>query len=253
MCGRFTQIATWAEVWAFSQPLTLTLPEEPTEPAYNIAPTQQAWVIASDGKGGAKAGRMRWGLIPHWAKDIKSGLATFNARIETAATKPTFRSSFATRHCLVPASGSYEWVRTGAAKQAWYIHPAGAPLMFFAGLWDRWVSPAGDALLSFSILTEPAEGAIAELHQRRPLVIDRENAQEWLACSVEASLRISGGSAPSLHWHPVGHEVGNSIADGAFLIIDKRGFLRLTPRFDFPSERTIESLNRPGFLGGCFH
>lgn len=110
MCGRFTQATPWAAVRAFSEPLTLTLPAEPLEPSYNIAPTQQAWVIASDGKGGGKAGQMRWGLVPHWAKDIKCGLATFNARIETAATKPTFRTSFAARHCLVPASGYYEWV-----------------------------------------------------------------------------------------------------------------------------------------------
>jgi putative SOS response-associated peptidase YedK len=95
------------------------------------------------GAGGAKVGSMRWGLVPGWADSAASRLSTFNARIESAATKPTFRQVLGRRHCLVPASGYYEWVGRWRAKQPWYIRPANDPLMFFAGLWDRWQSPAG--------------------------------------------------------------------------------------------------------------
>lgn len=218
MCGRFTQIATWAEVWAFSQPLALTPPAEPLEPRYNIAPTQQAWIIASDGKGGGKAGQMRWGLIPHWAKDIKSGVSTFNARIETAAIKPTFRSSFGKRHCLVPAGGYYEWAGEGVKKQPWYIYPTDGALMFFAGLWDRWISPHGEALLSFSVLTEPAEGPLAELHQRRPVFIPPNRASEWLSCSRLDPDGAGRRDSPSLAWHRVGSQIGRAKAAGPSLI-----------------------------------
>ena len=171
MCGRFTQAMPWSAVWAFSQPLALAVPDEPLVPRYNIAPTQSAWVIASDGHGGAKAGTMRWGLVPHWGKDLKLGLSSFNARIETAAAKPTFRQAFERRHCLLPASGYYEWVSAGKAKQPWYIRPVDAPMMLFAGLWDRWQSPDGTTLLSFTVLTQAADGELASLHDRRPVMV----------------------------------------------------------------------------------
>lgn len=219
MCGRFTQAMPWSAVWAFSQPLVLAMPDEPLVPRYNVAPTQSAWVIASDGHGGAKAGKMRWGLVPHWAKDLNSGLATFNARIETAATKPTFRQAFERRHCLLPASGYYEWVSAGKAKQPWYIRPVDAPMMLFAGLWDRWQSPDGTTLLSFTVLTQAADGELASLHDRRPVMVPPSKIGEWLAAgagSVERLVTRAGGT--ELAWHRVGKEVGNARAEGASLI-----------------------------------
>ncbi|HEX5756142.1 MAG TPA: SOS response-associated peptidase family protein, partial [Arenimonas sp.] len=87
MCGRYTNHASWAEVLAFSQPLQLTVPDAAIEPRYNIAPSQSAWVLAADGDGGAKAGHMQWGLVPHWAKDAKGSYSTINARAETIASK----------------------------------------------------------------------------------------------------------------------------------------------------------------------
>jgi len=219
MCGRFSQATPWSEVWAFSQPLVLSVPAEPIVPRYNIAPTQLAWVIASDGQGGAKAGAMRWGLVPHWAKDSKSGFATFNARIETAATKPTFRQAFERRHCLVPVSGYYEWVGEGREKQPWYIHPAEGSVMFLAGLWERWVSPAGESVLSFTVLTEPAEGEMAALHLRKPVMIQAALAPEWLNADAHAAADVLARVRPAaLQWHTVGSKVGNARADGEELI-----------------------------------
>ena len=213
MCGRFTQAVPWSAVWAFSQPLVLAVPDEPLQPRYNIAPTQSAWVIAGDGRGGAKVGTMRWGLIPHWTKELKAGLATFNARIESAATKPTFRQSFERRHCLVPASGYYEWVGEGKDKQPWYIHPVDAPLMLFAGLWDRWVSPEGEALLSFTVLTDAADGELTTLHDRRPVMLQPEQAATWLDAARWRDEPRDFGEPPALEWHPVGREVNNARND----------------------------------------
>jgi len=194
------------------------VPEEPLLPRYNIAPTQLAWTIASDGKGGLKAGVMRWGLVPHWTKELKSGLATFNARIESAATKPTFRQAFERRHCLVPVSGYYEWVGDGKAKQPWYIHPAEAPLMFLAGLWERWASPIGD-LLSFTVLTEPAEGELKALHDRKPIIISPEMASQWLDALAHRSVEVlAQARSPRLLWHQVGTAVGNARLEGKQLI-----------------------------------
>lgn len=218
MCGRFTQGIPWSEVWAFLQPLGLAVPEEPLRPRYNIAPAQAAWVIASDGLGGARVGSMRWGLIPHWTKYLKSSLATFNARIESAATKPTFRQSFERRHCLVPASGYYEWVGEGKDKQPWYIHPVDAPLLFFAGLWDRWVSPDGEALLSFTVLTEAADGELSKLHDRRPVMLQPEHAAVWFDATRWRDEQHALGEPPALAWHPVGREVNNARIDNEGLI-----------------------------------
>lgn len=219
MCGRFTQAAPWSAVWAFSQPLVLSISEDALVPRYNIAPTQEAWVIADNGRGGAKAGRMRWGLVPHWAEDLKLGAATFNARLESAATKPTFRHAFARRHCLVPASGYYEWVGVGKAKQPWYIHPDRDPVLLFAGIWDRWMSPNGTSLLSFSILTTAAEGDLASLHDRRPVVLSADLAPAWLTPDQHSPFDVlASATPPLLRWYAVGTAVGDARKDGEHLI-----------------------------------
>ena len=205
MCGRFTQLAPWAEVWAFSQPLTLAVPDTAIEPQANIAPSMPAWVIAPDGHGGAKAGAMRWGLVPHWAPDTKSGVSTFNARIETAASKPTFRDPWQRRRCLVPTNGYYEWVPDAEGrKQPFYLQPADAPLLMFAALWDRWRAPDGSALLSFSIVTEAAEGPMAALHARRPVMLQPAQFADWLTSPAADLPDVLGGAPrPAMRWRAV--------------------------------------------------
>lgn len=220
MCGRYTQHTTWSEVVAFCQPLALALPDEPIAPRYNIAPSQPAWVLAADGEGGARAGRMRWGLIPHWAKDAKGAYSTINARAETLASKPAFREPFKRRRCIVIASGYYEWLpRAAGGKQPWYIHPADAPLLLMAGLWDRWAGGEGESLLSFSIVTEQAEGAMKALHDRRPLFLASAQLADWLyAPAGRAAELLRSDQQPDLAWHPVSTAVGNVRAEGAALI-----------------------------------
>lgn len=220
MCGRFTQTANWAEVWTFSQPLRLTLPEAAPEPRWNIAPSTEAWVLGADSRGGAKAGRMRWGLVPHWADDPKGGFHTINARIETAAEKPAFRDAWRRRRCLVPANGYYEWVTDAqGGKQPFHLAPAEAPLLMFAGLWDRWIAPDGAPLLSFSIVTEAAEGAIAALHHRRPVMLPPEAFADWLSAPADAlDALLASAPRPALRWHAVSAAVGNPRNEGASLV-----------------------------------
>lgn len=220
MCGRYTNHATWAEVVAFSRPLVLTVPDGPIEPRYNIAPSQQAWVLAADGEGGAKAGRMQWGLVPQWAKDAKGAYSTINARAETAASKPAFREPFKRRRCLVIASGYYEWGPVGEGKrQPYYIHPADGSVMLMAGLWDRWQVPGGGSLLSFSIVTEEARGDMRTLHDRRPVLPPSEQLGAWLyALPEEAEALLAASRAPLLAWHAVSPSVGSSRAEGERLI-----------------------------------
>ena len=220
MCGRFTQLAPWSEIWAFSQPVPLTTPTTPLEPRWNIAPATPSWVIASDGRGGAKAGPMRWGLVPHWAPDAKGGFSTINARIETAAEKPAFRDPWQRRRCLVPANGYYEWVTDAQGrKQAFYLQPDDAPLLMFAGLWDRWSGPVGAPLLSFSIVTEPAEGDLAALHHRRPLMLRAPQFAAWLTAPSSALAGVlDSAKRPVMRWHAVGPAIGNPRHEGPSLV-----------------------------------
>jgi len=220
MCGRFTQLAPWSEVWAFSQPLVLAVPDAAVEPRWNIAPSTAAWVIASDGHGGDKAGAMRWGLVPHWAPDAKGGFSTINARIETAAEKPAFRGPWQRRRCLVPANGYYEWVTDAQGhKQPFYLQPADEPLLMFAGLWDRWNAADSTPLLSFSIVTEAAEGPIAALHHRRPLMLQAPQFADWLTAPSQAlGPLLASAPRPALRWHAVGPAVGNPRNEGPLLV-----------------------------------
>jgi putative SOS response-associated peptidase YedK len=210
MCGRYTFAASWAEVHAFSQPLALRTPAEDPAPAWNIAPTQAAWVIAVAADGAGEARPMRWGLVPGWARDLRIGLSTINARLETAAGKPAFRQAWKHRRCLVPASGYYEWRPQDGVRQPYWIHPADGPLLMFAGLWERWRQPDGDWLESFAILTTAAAGALATLHDRAPVALPADRLQHWLSAPPDhLAARLAQTPAPALAWHAVGRAVGN--------------------------------------------
>lgn len=215
MCGRFTQVASWSDVLAFSQPMNLLLPRGEPEPHYNIAPSQPAWTIVAYPDGG-EARLMRWGLLPHWAKDAKLAWSTFNARVETAATKPAFRAAWKERRCLVPASGYYEWRQEGEIKQPYYIHAVGRPLLMFAGLWE----PArDDRPETFSILTREAEGPVKELHARMPLMLDSEFLHDWLHGSTQQAGAMAVAAAPpKLRFHSVDRAVGNPRSQGPRLV-----------------------------------
>jgi putative SOS response-associated peptidase YedK len=219
MCGRYSIFYTWAEVWAFSQPLTIQTPAADPEPRYNLAPTQQGWVIAQDDDNALSARSMRWGLIPFWAKDAKAGFSTFNARVETASNKPMFREAWKRRRCLVPASGYYEWQKIDAkTKQPYLIRDSASPILMFAGLWEHWNSPEGP-VESYTIVTRDADGPEAVLHDRRPVMLPPTLLHDWIHGSTDDAMGVvMAAPDPALTWHPVDSAVGNVRNQGPQLI-----------------------------------
>jgi putative SOS response-associated peptidase YedK len=141
-------------------------------PRWNAAPTSKLPVVVFDA-GSRILTLMRWGLIPSWAKDLKIGYSTFNARAETLTTRAAFRDTWRTgRRCLVLADGYYEW--RDADKQPFAVALANRGPMTLAGLWDAWRSPAGETIKSFAIITTKANALLAPLHDRMPVVIAPE-------------------------------------------------------------------------------
>ena len=228
MCGRDSQFYTWSEVHAFSAGLELATPGTDPVPNYNRAPTQPGWVLVADGDG-ARALEMRWGLLPAWARDTRLAYSTINARCETAATKPAFRSAWKQRRGIVPSSGYYEWQKVGAAKQPHFIRAANAPVLVFvhgggfvmgsnAGTWEQ-----RGHLVTYSSVTRPADPPIAQLHDRMPLILPGELLGDWLHGSPEQASEIAlSAPEPELAFHPVAREVGNVRNTGPQLIAPMR-------------------------------
>lgn len=177
MCGRFT-LKTKPEQLAEQ----FDLPEVPWfEPRYNIAPTQP--VVAVRAPGGTGAGReaalLRWGLIPSWAEDPAIGNRLINARAESIATKPAFRSAFKQRRCLVLADGFYEWAKTTDTKQPHYIRMRDGRPFAFAGLWERW-SRGAEPIESCTLITTTPNDVLCSIHDRMPVILEPADYDRWL-------------------------------------------------------------------------
>ena len=212
MCGRFTQFYSWPEVHAY---LNLFGPPRNLPARYNIAPTQDAAVVRQGAEGRA-LDFLRWGLVPSWAKDSSMAARMINARAETVAQKPSFRTAFRKRRCLVPADGFYEWRGAKGAKQPYRILSPDRGLFAFAGLWERWEKAGGEALESFTIITTEANGKLAPLHARMPVILDPADFERWLspelaANDAEALLRPAPDSA--VDFHAVSRHVNNARND----------------------------------------
>lgn len=175
MCGRYNLIATKAEIMAhFALPC---LPDY--QPDYNIAPGQEILAVISLDDGSHKAVNLHWGLIPSWAKDKKIASRTFNARAETVTEKASFRRAYQQRRCLVPATGFFEWHQTETGKHPYHIHRADHGLFAFAGLWEHWQHEQA-SVYSCTLMTTTAQGKMARIHERMPVIINPEYYQCWL-------------------------------------------------------------------------
>jgi putative SOS response-associated peptidase YedK len=151
------------------------------DPRFNIAPTQPVPVIRQHPKEPVRQlSTMRWGLVPHWAKDASGAASTINARSETVDTKPAFRDPFKFRRCLIPADGFYEWKRTGTAKQPFCFEVNAGELFAFAGLWDGWKNAEGEWIKTCSILTTTPNAVTASVHDRMPVILHPDNYDLWL-------------------------------------------------------------------------
>jgi putative SOS response-associated peptidase YedK len=178
MCGRYT-LSTPEQALDFLAPV---LDESGVPPAlearFNVAPTQLMPMVANRTTRAIELAR--WGLVPSWAKDPSIGSRMINARAESVAEKPAFKSAFERRRCLVPADGFYEWKTEGKRKQAYWIHLEPRQPFAFAGLWDRWKLPDGDWQTSFTIITCEPNAVCATLHDRMPVVLAPADWERWL-------------------------------------------------------------------------
>ncbi|MCU0232434.1 MAG: SOS response-associated peptidase [Thermoanaerobaculales bacterium] len=213
MCGRFALVvdaAVLAEVFELEPPPGLA-------PRYNIAPTQELLAVRAGTSRPREWSRLRWGLVPSWAKEPAIGARMINARSETAAEKPSFRSALAARRCLVPASGFFEWQKKGAAKQAHFIHFRDARVFAFAALWERW-SGVSPPLESCTLLTTTPNELVAELHDRMPVILPPRHHEEWLRPGPLAPDRLTELLVPhpaaGMEAHPVSGYVNRPGNDG---------------------------------------
>ena len=177
MCGRYTLINLARLTQAFPW-IIEPLPGE--KPRYNVAPTQPILAVANN-----RADRFEhfhWGLIPSWAKDPAIGNRMINARAETLAEKPAFRTALRRRRCLVPADGFYEWKKDpgGKTKTPMRITMKSGEVFAFAGLWETWHAPDGSVLPSCTLITTQPNELMVEIHDRMPVIVRPEDYQRWL-------------------------------------------------------------------------
>lgn len=178
MCGRYRLGRGKA---AFEKVFGVRPDDFEWSPQFNIAPTQQAPVVRQHTKEPARLlSNMRWGLVPYWASDLSIGARMINARSEEAASKPAFRESLKKRRCLVVADGFYEWQKIGKNRQPYCFQLQDEPVFAFAGIWDRWKDPKGEAVDTFSILTTTPNALTAEVHDRMPVILRPDDHELWL-------------------------------------------------------------------------
>jgi putative SOS response-associated peptidase YedK len=177
MCGRFTLRAPSRLQLGLFQ-----LAELPSIPCrYNIAPSQPiAAVRAKADTSSRELAMLRWGLIPSWAKDPAIGNTLINARGESVASKPAFRSAFRSRRCLIVADGFYEWQKKDGGKQPFYIQVRGGEPFAFAGLWEHWHDPQGEIVESAAIVTTDANEIMRPIHNRMPVILAPNHYDLWL-------------------------------------------------------------------------
>jgi putative SOS response-associated peptidase YedK len=216
MCGRFTFQPTEAVSARFQISNRL----DSLTARYNIAPGQMVPVIIAHSP--RRVVPMRWGLIPHWAKDEKTAYKMINARVETLTQRPAFRGLLSHHRCLVPASGFYEWQGEGREKTPYYIHPQDQQYLAFAGLYDVWQRPDGEDLYTFTIITTAADPFMAKLHNRMPVVLERDLEDDWLDPEITSARDVLGmlerSAGVTLDAYPVSRLVNTPSVDSHALI-----------------------------------
>jgi putative SOS response-associated peptidase YedK len=236
MCGRYATTRGTADLSALFDAL-----EEddytPLPPDYNVAPTDPVPIVRTvDSEGARRLAVARWGLLPHWAKDPRSGARMINARAETVATSSAFASSFARRRCLIPADGWYEWLARpdGGRKQAYFMTPRDGSVLAFGGIWAPWgttgqgrgrgvgrAEPDRSFRLTCSIVTMVARGPLAAVHDRMPLVLPADRWAGWLGGPADPEFLLAPPVIEFLEGielRPVGPAVGDVRNDGPDLV-----------------------------------
>jgi putative SOS response-associated peptidase YedK len=204
MCGRMVLTRSAEEIAAdFDEFEGETGFEWP--PRYNLAPSQDLLAIRADPEGRARFVQLRWGLIPSWAREASIGHRLINARSETVSEKPSFRSAFRSRRCLIPADGFYEWLRPASGDSR--LRAPSIPHFFrrrdglgimMAGLWETWADrTTGECIDSCTILTTSANADVVEIHHRMPVLLKPNRWTEWLDPELKDARQIEPMLAPA--------------------------------------------------------
>ena len=172
MCGRFAVDKKPEEIALETEALW---EDTPTGfPSWNTCPTSLSPVLSQ-----SKLYSWSWGLIPRWSKSDASRSGMINARVETLDEKPAFRDLVEQQQCIIPVNGYFEWQRKGQSKIPYYFYSGSDSMLLMAGLWDKWISPTGKEIYSFTVVTKEASESIAHIHHRMPIILNLKEAQEW--------------------------------------------------------------------------
>ena len=212
MCGRYTITLDPA---LLQQEFDLSNIPSEWKPRYNVAPTQDVPVVNNSETRNVLM--MRWGLIPGWAKDASIGQRLINARSETLQEKPSFRRAFNQRRCLILADGFFEWQRRDekAPKVPIFFHLINKDPFAFAGLWESWHESAEKEILSCTIITCEPNELVGKVHNRMPVILDKNNCWDWLKEKEPARLRtlLTPYPAEKMSSYPVSRYVNNPKLD----------------------------------------
>jgi len=218
VCGRYFLHSTADKLSA----LFGEMPMPVIEARYNIAPSQPVPVIRQNPAGRREMVLVRWGLIPSWSKGPDSRYSMINARAETVAQKPAYRSAFRYKRCLIPADGFYEWRAAGVGKQPYVLRPRDGRPLALAGLWEHWQDADGNELESCTILVREANSQVQAVHERMPVIMTPDSFDLWLDIHAQKpqplETLLAVQQAPELEIHPVGRGVNNPKADSAKLL-----------------------------------
>lgn len=213
MCGRYALNTTATELIEHFK--LLSCPEFGLR--YNIVPASQIPVIRLKPDTGRVGQLVKWGLVPYGSKDPSLGAKLNNARGETVAEKPSFKTSFARHRCLIPASGFYEWQTVAGKKQPYYIHPSDG-MFAFAGLLAAWKAPDGQTLVTTCIITTSPNEVMSPIHDRMPVILEAEEYDAWLDPGnqdIEALKQmIRPCSAEGMAAYPVSQAVNSGRVEG---------------------------------------
>jgi putative SOS response-associated peptidase YedK len=224
VCGRFLSLSDpeqLAERFAVDE-----VRAAPLGRRYNVAPTLEVYAVI-EREARRRLGTLRWGFVPYWVRELKGARQPINARIETIATSKMFADAFQRRRCLLPADGFYEWQDRGDGrpKQPYLLaDPDGAPLAF-AGIWTVWRDPTvedPEPLFSTAIVTTEARGAMADLHERMPVVLPEQLWSDWLTADADEAPHlleaVAALGAPRLTATPISRRVNDVRNDGPELL-----------------------------------
>ena len=230
MCGRYAQTQEMRDlVEEFA--VTGKFPDHALPASWNIAPTNEIYIVRNDQNNQRELATASWGMIGPWLKDEAEARASqsraINARSESIHEKPTFRDSFKSRRCLIPADGYYEWATELGrykTKQPFYITSNDGHPLSIAGIWNSWRSPSGKLIQTASVITREAVGELAAIHHRMPVMMPRnrwDNCLDNSPHSVHELLDLMQNDNPlaNLHPVPVSDEVNKVANNGAQLVV----------------------------------